>query len=95
MSGFYRPTQQFNSWVKGLNEVAIVAVEEMTGETLAKFIASKSQREGREITKLDVNLVITFKKKDYEYSKKMTYGYAFKYNEDGKIDAGNLKTIPE
>ena len=66
----------------------------MTGEVLAKYIKAKSEREGREIKKLDVNMVITFKKKDYEYPKKITYGYAFNYNEDGTINVENLKSNP-
>ncbi len=85
---FYRPQSnegQYNSWKKGVNEVAIVGVSQLEGEALAKTLARKSEKRGYQVTKLDINLVIEVAKKDYEYTKRMTYAFAFDRDVKGNV----------
>ncbi len=86
---FFRPTnngEQFNSWKQGINEVAIVGVSQLSGDALAKTLQRKSEKRGYQVSKLDINLVIEIAKKDYEYTKKITYAFAFDKNAKGEID---------
>ena len=95
MSSFYRPNfggNKFNGWEAGLNNsVAIVGVSELTGEELAKRLKYKTDARGYEVKALDINLVIEIAKKDYEYTKKITYAFAFDRDEEGNVTMGKSK----
>jgi hypothetical protein len=89
-TNFYRPNgmgsgEQFNSWKNGSTPVAIVGITEITGDALAKCLAQKSQKRGYQVTKLDINVIIEFKKEGYEYTKKLFYTLAFDRDKDGNI----------
>ena len=89
---FYNPfegqDQQFNGWKAGTNDVAIVAVNELTGDKLANKLRwlSEASDKGTTFKKLDINLVITIGKESYEYTKDIVFAYSFERNDDGTLD---------
>lgn len=97
MSTFYRPVnngnngQKFNGWTKGVNEASIVGVSMIEGDRLQKVLDRKSNARGYKVNKLDINLVIEIGKKDYEYTKKLEYLFAFDRDENGVITTQKSK----
>ncbi len=97
MSTFYRPGnngnngQKFNGWTKGINEASIVGVSMIEGDRLQKVLDRKSNARGYKVNKLDINLVIEIGKKDYEYTKKLEYLFAFDRDENGVITTKKSK----